>query len=115
MDALLPQRFTVPGKGALPLKWMDALPQRFTASSKGVLPRNGWMHYRKGRGGYTTTEVIARVKECYHESGYTTTTEITVPEEETSKKRKLKKQLAKNLSLSVNSTSKKEVWIYYHK
>ncbi|CAG8537349.1 691_t:CDS:2 [Ambispora gerdemannii] len=32
------------------------------------------------------------------------------------KKEKLKKQLAKHRSaLSVNSTSKKEVWIYYHK
>ncbi|CAG8641039.1 3605_t:CDS:2, partial [Ambispora gerdemannii] len=34
----------------------------------------------------------------------------------TTEKEKLKKQLVKHLSaLSVNSTSNKEVWIYYHK
>ncbi|CAG8594031.1 2058_t:CDS:2 [Ambispora gerdemannii] len=34
-----------PNINALP-GWMDALPQ------------SGWMHYRKGRGGYTTTEIL---------------------------------------------------------
>ncbi|CAG8483182.1 8786_t:CDS:2 [Ambispora gerdemannii] len=28
----LPQRFTAPGKGALPRKWMDALPRRLMIS-----------------------------------------------------------------------------------
>ncbi|CAG8654211.1 10943_t:CDS:2 [Ambispora gerdemannii] len=66
----------------------------FTAPGKGALPRK-WM-------GCTTAKVQVD----------------TLPQSQRIifEEEKLKKQLAKHLSaLSVNSTSMKEVWIYYHK
>ncbi|CAG8683827.1 4824_t:CDS:2, partial [Ambispora gerdemannii] len=101
--------FTAPGKGALPLNWMDALPQRFTAPSKGITaPGKGVL---EGDFLFFYIQFGKKNQQQNNDSSFY----FKRTSKKSEKKLRLKNQLAKHLSLSVNSTSKKEVWIYYHK